>query len=161
MWRAVVLGGVCLVVLVAAFLDFYDPHPPGWELTSAERANIDAGGWKDALEPLKTIPIEPKQAAEEVAARLAVEYCSKSETARLEEHNTDNDYITYVPACFHIEEPRSRLETPDALIEVSIFKAGPPIIEFNGVREHQCLVNAGARYEGEGTCIRDLLSPDS
>jgi hypothetical protein len=154
-WRIVVLGGVCLVVLVAAFLDLYDPHPPGWGLTSAERANVAAGGWKDALEPHESIPIEPNQAAEEIASRLAGKYCGVPETNRLEQHDTDYDYIKFVPACFEIDEPKHRLETSTAAIEVHV--GDLPMIEFNGIREHSCRVNAGDQYKDFGLCVRNLL----
>ena len=150
------LVGMSVIVVVGGAFLVYDPHPPGWKLTSAERSDIDAGGWKDALEPLETIPVEPNQAAEEVAERLAAEYCSERETRRLEEHNTDHDYVMFVPGCFEIDEPEHRLETPSAPVEVVV--GGPPVIEFNdGIRERPCMVNAGAQYKGLGTCVHDLL----
>ena len=156
MRRTAVWVGACLLFAGAGLYVLYDPHPPGWRLTAAERADIAAGGWKDALEPIETIPVGSEQAAEEVAARLAAEYCSERETRRYEQHNTDFDYVKYVPACFEVDEPDHRLEAHSALVEVEVRGSGPPMLYVHAKRR-PCMVNVGAQYEGLGVCVRDLL----
>ena len=139
----------------AGYVVYESRHPRGWKLTSAERADIVRGGWKEAIQPVDTIPVAPEAAAEEVAARLAGEYCSERETERVEKNTTDHDYVKYIPGCFEVDEPDDRLEQHSALLEVAV-QGGPPILLFEWKAE-RCMVNAGDQYEDHGICIHNLL----
>jgi hypothetical protein len=152
----VIYVGLSLVAVALFGLWIYEPRPEGPGLSRAEIADIKRGNWRDALEPLETLPTNAEASAAEVAKRLSLRYCEDESTNMTEQHTTDHDYVMYVPGCLDIAEPADRLESASA--ELMVLVGEPPTLEFGGrLALRPCLVNVGAQYEEHGTCIKDLL----
>jgi hypothetical protein len=148
---------VLLVVAVTAW-SLYSNESPGdnsSELSGDALNDLRRGGWRKALAPHATLPIDPEVSAQVIAARIAEEYCGEPDVREVTHSNeTTNDVRFFVPGCVPVDEGgEDRLDFPEAVLEVH-----PGDLPTVGVRgAGSCHVNVGARYEGFGLCVTDLL----
>ena len=157
-WRwglAAALVGV-VAVAGAVWAVIADPEAEQNDILSDEKLEeLREGGWREAVKPLATLPVDPNTSAQAVAARIAQEYCGEPEVREVTHSNeVPNDTRFFVPACVPVtRDGTTRLDIPYATISVTPGEL--PVVRVEG--GDSCNVNVGARYDGFGLCVTNLL----
>jgi hypothetical protein len=152
-----VAGGVVVVLALAAVawsLSSTESPSGTSELSGSALNDLRQGGWRKAIAPHATLPVDPDVSAQAIAARIAQEYCGEPDVREVTHSNeTTNDTRFFVPGCVPVDEGgENRLDFPEATLEVH-----PGELPTVGVRGMgSCHVNVGARYEGFGLCVTNL-----